>query len=299
MLPSTFRQIEVFVAVVEAGSFSAAGERLSIATSSISNHIRSLERHMGCPLFDRRRGGQASLTEAGRRLYQRSLAVLEQLEQLNRELSANRPAPARRRLVIAAQRLLATSRLAAPLADYTASHDDADIVVESGSTEDVLEHVRQGRVAIGYLMQFGPLGDYPSTIIGQEPVGLFAAPDHPLAGRTAIPVAEIARQTFVATRQDRRFGQMINSVLFAAGITNVPLAAQMQDGSLLTELVYRGVGILCAVERPLAPLLAAGRLCRLDVASPPWQVDIHQIFPPGRKPDRLALDFARFVAGRI
>jgi len=60
MFPSTFRGLEVFVAVVEAGSFVAGAEALGISHPSISNHIKSLERHVGCELFTRRRGSVSS-----------------------------------------------------------------------------------------------------------------------------------------------------------------------------------------------------------------------------------------------
>ena len=65
MLPSTFRQIEVFLAVVEAGSFAGAAAKLSITSASVSNHIKALERQMGQELFVRQRGRRVVLAEAG------------------------------------------------------------------------------------------------------------------------------------------------------------------------------------------------------------------------------------------
>lgn len=295
MFPSTFRQIEVFIAVVEAGSFAAAADRLSIATSSVSTHIRSLERHIGCDLFLRRRGGVSNLSEQGRRLYERALAVLEQVEQLNRELSRNRPQGSRRRMTIATQRLLANSYLSGPVAEFTERHPEAEIVVEAGYYEDVIGHLAAGTADIGYLMQFGGFADMPSIIIDHEPVGIFCGPGHPLAGRRGIKPAELATHGFVATRQDRRFGQMINSVLFSIGVTNYPLVSQIQDGAMLGELVTRGVGIMCALTRVLEPQIAAGRLIPLDVDCPPLRVDVHQVFTPQRKPPPLAIAFANHM----
>ncbi|HYH21368.1 MAG TPA: LysR family transcriptional regulator [Azospirillum sp.] len=292
MFPSTFRQIEVFIAVVEAGSFAAAADRLSIATSSVSTHIRSLERHIGCDLFLRRRGGVSNLTEPGRRLYERALAVLEQVEQLNRELSRNRPQGARRRVTIAIQRLMANRYLAGPVADFTGRHPEAEIVVETGYYEDVIEHLANGTADLGYIMYFGSFADMPSIIIDHEPVGIFCGPGHPLAGRTAIRPSELATHGFLATRQDRRFGQMINSVLFSIGVTNYTLVSQIQDGAMMGELVSRGVGIMCGLTRALEPQIAEGRLIPLDVDCPPLQVDVHQVFTPQRKPQQLAVEFA-------
>jgi Bacterial regulatory helix-turn-helix protein, lysR family len=51
MFPSTFRRLEVFIAVVEAGGFIAGAKRLGISHPSISNHVKALERQVGCKLM--------------------------------------------------------------------------------------------------------------------------------------------------------------------------------------------------------------------------------------------------------
>ena len=76
MLGITFRQLQVFVEAVDVGSFRACAERLGITQVSISDHIRSLERQVGRPLFERRRGATASLTEDGRVAYRHAVALL-------------------------------------------------------------------------------------------------------------------------------------------------------------------------------------------------------------------------------
>jgi len=68
---TTFRRLEVFLAVVESGSFIAGAERLGISHPSISNHIKALERQVGCTLFLRRKGIGFQSDRQGRRLYER------------------------------------------------------------------------------------------------------------------------------------------------------------------------------------------------------------------------------------
>ena len=48
-----YRGLAVFVAVQDAGSFSAAGRRLKLSTSVVSHHISKLEHKLGVPLFFR------------------------------------------------------------------------------------------------------------------------------------------------------------------------------------------------------------------------------------------------------
>ena len=61
----TFDQLQIFLAVVENGSFAAAGRRLNRATSVISYGVSNLEAQLGVELFDREATRRPRLTEAG------------------------------------------------------------------------------------------------------------------------------------------------------------------------------------------------------------------------------------------
>ena len=58
-------QLKVFLAVVEAGSFTAAAKKLGRAVSAISYTIANLEQQLGLSLFDREQTRTPRLTEAG------------------------------------------------------------------------------------------------------------------------------------------------------------------------------------------------------------------------------------------
>src|ERR1700724_3762707 len=58
-------QLKVFLTVVEAGSFAAAGRRLGRATSAVSYAIANLEQQLGGQLVDRDQTRRPALTEAG------------------------------------------------------------------------------------------------------------------------------------------------------------------------------------------------------------------------------------------
>ena len=65
MIPFTFRQIEVFLAVCSAGNFRSAADRLQISQPAVSNQIKALESQLGTELFVRRRGASCQLSHAG------------------------------------------------------------------------------------------------------------------------------------------------------------------------------------------------------------------------------------------
>ena len=61
----TLDQLQVFLAIVEAGSFAGAARRLGRATSVVSYTIANLEAQLGLELFDRDTTRKPTLTEAG------------------------------------------------------------------------------------------------------------------------------------------------------------------------------------------------------------------------------------------
>ncbi|MGY0236151.1 LysR family transcriptional regulator [Longispora urticae] len=81
------RQLEMFAAVVRAGSFSAAARELTCSQPAISQQMRALERHVGGPLF-LRVGRGLRLTEAGRILAERGAAVLDELAVTHQQVRA-------------------------------------------------------------------------------------------------------------------------------------------------------------------------------------------------------------------
>src|SRR5258708_38375162 len=73
------RHLRYLVAVVEAGTFTHAAERMFIAQPTLSQQIRRLEEMVGTPLLDRRRDG-VQLTDAGSVLLEESRTLLALVE---------------------------------------------------------------------------------------------------------------------------------------------------------------------------------------------------------------------------
>ena len=75
-----FRELEAFVAVVEAGSFVAAGEVLRVSKAAVSRTVLELEKRLGARLLQRTTR-RLSITEAGRAYYDRSKQILAELDE--------------------------------------------------------------------------------------------------------------------------------------------------------------------------------------------------------------------------
>ena len=81
-----FTRIKTFIKVVEAGSFSAAA-RDQTAVSSVARQVKSLEDELGARLLNRSTRS-LSLTDAGRRFYDRVAAIANDLNNAKSEVSS-------------------------------------------------------------------------------------------------------------------------------------------------------------------------------------------------------------------
>ncbi len=85
---SQFVEMSVFVKIVEAGTISRAAEQLGLAKSAVSRRLSDLERRLGVQLLSRTTR-TSSLTDAGRDYYQRASLILDELLELDADISSN------------------------------------------------------------------------------------------------------------------------------------------------------------------------------------------------------------------
>jgi len=85
--------ISTFVTVANAGSFTAAAERLSLTNSAVSKSIARLEARLGMRLFERTTRSLA-LSEEGTAYYSVCTRILNELEDAETALAAQRSEPA-------------------------------------------------------------------------------------------------------------------------------------------------------------------------------------------------------------
>ena len=201
--PSTveLRHLRYFVALAEAGSFTRAAERMSIAQPTLSQQIRRLEQLVGAPLLQRRRAG-VQLTKAGTMLLDASRDVLSLVHWgISQTRQAAGLEQRQLRMVLPpglpdtlAVQISATLRSAAGAAD-------ADIVWLERSLDAEFSLIRQRQADAG----LGWLTDNPDTLplpldvmrLGEFEPDVWVPAAHPAARSGVISVGELARMVVI------------------------------------------------------------------------------------------------------
>src|ERR1700739_2375236 len=83
-----FNELNAFIAVVEAGGFSAAARRTGDSQSAISKAVGALEKRLGVMLLNRSTRS-VTLTDQGQRYYDRTKPLLEEMDEADGELTSS------------------------------------------------------------------------------------------------------------------------------------------------------------------------------------------------------------------
>ncbi|MER5772125.1 LysR family transcriptional regulator [Streptomyces sp. NPDC001985] len=193
------QRLRVLRAVAEHGSFSRAAAALRLTPSAVSQHVAALERGLGAQVVARSTRG-VTLTRAGRIMVGAAESVAAELEDAKRQV--DRLGTGRTRLTVAT--FTSGGRLLLPgaLARLTAAHPDTVLHVREAEPEESLPLVRRGAVDLALAYHFdGPLPGLHSTVewtaLLDDPVRVVLPSGHPLAGRAALGITELAAEPWV------------------------------------------------------------------------------------------------------
>jgi len=177
----TFDQLRLFLAVVETGSFAAAGRRLNRAVSVVSYGIANLEAQLGVTLFERAGTRRPKLTEAGEAVLAEARTVASGMDGLRARVKGLLDG-LEAEVSLAIDVLLPAPRLARILRAFNAHCPTVALRLHVEALGAVIALVQEGEAGLGIA---GPLARDVCGIervsVGSVPLVPVAAPDHPLA----------------------------------------------------------------------------------------------------------------------
>ncbi|MGH8443524.1 MAG: LysR family transcriptional regulator [Nevskiaceae bacterium] len=232
--------LAAFLEIADAGSFSAAAERLHLSQPAISKRIAGLEERLAARLFDRI-GRRVLLTEAGRTLLPYAQRVREDLEDGRRALSHLSP-QLRGRLTLGTSHHIGLHRLPVELKSFAHDHPDVDLDIQFMDSEVACEAVLAGKLELGIVtLPNTPLPGLESQLIWQDPLAVVVSPEHALAKRQRVTPAELARHAAVLPDEATYTHRIIKAELAKHGIQpRVRLATNYLE--TLKMLVGIGLG---------------------------------------------------------
>ncbi|TPW11218.1 MAG: LysR family transcriptional regulator, partial [Halothiobacillaceae bacterium] len=195
MRHASLRQLQVLEAVGRHLSFTRAAEELHLAQPTVSAQIHNLTAAVGAPLFEQI-GKRVYLTEMGRVLHAAACKVFDAL--LYAEMELDELKGLKRGLLRLA--VVTTAKYFAPrvLGAFCERYPGLDVALKVTNRERLLERLVDNLDDI-YIIGHPPEApEFTFEHFLINPLVAIAAKQHPLAQQRRIPLAEFAREPFLA-----------------------------------------------------------------------------------------------------
>jgi DNA-binding transcriptional LysR family regulator len=290
----TLRQLQVFVAVAQHGSTTAAAESLAMSQSAVSASLAELERALNGPLFDRV-ARRLSINETGRQFFPRALSLLDQAHELERFALEGGV-----QLRIAASNTIGSYILPTLLAGFrNAQTGPCELDMRIGNTQDVLHALLKFEADIGLIEGTSHERDLRSVHWCDDEMVVIVGPAHPLAMAAEQPelLHDMLRQADWIVREPGSGTREIIEARLVPALGTLRFALELGNTEAIKRAVMSGFGVSCLSLHVVGDEIARGALVPLRAGLPrvirPLQLVVHQ----DKFPTQGLLAFTEYLRG--
>ena len=271
--------MQVFVRIVELGSFSKAAQHLGISRGSATTLVKQLENHLGARLLQRTTR-QVCPTLDGQSYYQHCLSILGDIEEAERVFSHSATHP-RGRLKIDLPGSLARLLVIPALADFAAQYPD--ITLEIGIGDRMIDLVSEG---VDCVVRIGGLSD--STLVARSlpPLSQVTCASADYVARFGVPtdLEQLAGHQCVdyLSATSGRLQALEFCVAGQSVTRNLPSRLAVRSGESYVAACEAGFGIVQVPRYHVATQLASGALIELLPEYRPLDLPMTALYPHHR-----------------
>lgn len=288
----TLRQLRIFEAAARQLHFGRAAREMHLTQPAVSIQLKQLEQHVGLPLFEQM-GRRMHLTRAGEELLRHSRIVLRQLREAEESLNALKGAGGGE-LHIA---VTSTAKYFVPklLAEFRRSHPEVKVRLTVNNREALVRELSDNSVDLA-VMGRAPRGlDTIAAPFARHPLALIAAPEHPLARRRRVTLADLGNESFLI--RERGSGtRTAMERMFAAHRFQPAETIEMSSNETIKQAVMAGMGVSFLSLHTVGLELATRKLAVLRVAGTPVMRDWYVIHRERKRLSPAAEAFKDFLA---
>lgn len=256
------RQLEMFRAIVESGSFTKAGERLYVSQSAISRQISLLEEELGDRLF-MRVNKRVILTPAGEILIKYSHKLFRDIKDTMLEIAeANQLT--RGYLKIGGVMSVCTYLLPPVLARFKTLHPQVELSVVTGGSEKITQQILNNQIDLGVLTLPVKQPELKTLPVIDEEMVVVTPPKHPLAKWKQVPPQELAAHRLILFEKGSVTRRVFDKFFEETGITP-QIAMEIENVEIIKPLVAIGLGITIIPYQSVIDEVRAGKLHFLKV----------------------------------
>lgn len=287
-------ELEVFIAVADAGGFAKAGSRLRLSPPAVTRAISALEKRLGARVFNRTTRS-LTITDVGRRFLERARRVIADLDAAEKEAVGESAAP-QGHLTVTAPATFGRRAVTPVVSDFLAQHPGvtASVLlldrVVSLVEEGIDVAVRIGRLPDSTLIARRISEVHRILVASSEYLAKHEAPSTP----TELQLHPVIAFTGLMRNREWRFisAQKLGSV-------SLKPICEINDAAAAIQAAEMGHGITMALSYMVSDQIREGRLVTIldDFSLPPEPV--HLVYPQARLIAPKVRAFIDFSAPRL
>jgi DNA-binding transcriptional LysR family regulator len=285
--------MRIFVATVDAKSFTAAAIRLQLSKQFVSRRVAALEESLGARLLVRNTR-KLAVTDLGYEFYERARRILADVSDAEQAMSAQRAEP-RGLLRVSVPMSFGMIHLSPLVAEFLRAHPDVRFDMQL--SDRVSDVVGEG---FDMAVRIGTLAD--STLVAQKlaEVRLVAccSPGYKRRRRAPATPADLERHACLLYGEEGRSGWEF-VVDGASRMFEVRGPLRANNGEVIRDAAIAGLGIARLPEFIVADALASGKLVEVleDFSSTSFAV--YAVYPQHRQSSVTIRAFTQFLRERL
>ncbi len=288
-----YEDMRIFAQVMEAGSFTAAADRLGMSKQSVSRRLMQLEERLGVRLLNRSTR-RLDATPLGQHYYQSALRLLGEVQQVEHDISGQAQA-LRGTLRLSAPLSFAMSHLGCLLTEFLQLHPQVDVEVDL--SDRAVDLIGEG---YDLALRIGGLED--SSLIARRIASVervyCASPAYLQARGVPLKPEDLAGHDYLPYGHSRQVQWQFRQGGKAQAI-QVTGRMRANNGELLRDAAIAGMGVTYLPTFIVGQALADGRLVNVLEEWTPPALQLSAVYPQHRQVARPVQEFVSFLRERL
>lgn len=289
------RQLQLFLALADTGSVSAAARRMHVTQPTASMQLKEVAESVGMPLYEVI-SRKVHLTEAGEDLARTARAMSDTWDAFEQRMAA-RKGMTRGRLRVA---VVSTAKYFIPrlLGGFCERYPEIDISLEVLNRDHVVSRLRANLDDLYVMSQ--PPADLmlEDDILMPNPLVLIAPAAHPLAGLGHLMLDQLQDQRFIL--RERGSGtRMATDAHFAQAGFAPAKVLELGSNEAIKESVAAKLGMAVVSRHALAAFSPDPQVAVLNVQGFPIPSQWHLVWPRGKQLTPIATVFRQHLLAHV
>jgi len=271
------RQLRAFVAIAESGTFTAGALRVHVTQAAISMQIRQIETEVSARLFVRA-PRRVILTEAGEKLLHRARHILREHDAALDEIAELAGAERGRLRIGSASAMVTTEPLPLLLRDLRKQHPRADIAVNSGTSEALVEQILAGELDLAFVSLPVEARGIQTERLNEDQLVAIASPRHRLAKQRTVSAYTLAGEKLILGERGGNTRRLIDQFFAQAGVS-IAVSMELSRQAAIKRMVEEDMGVGIVPLQSVREEVEKGRLVRwwIEGAEINWQLGIARL----------------------